>query len=216
MGCLLQGSPKFYNNVFLLADFSTLGTFIKFDLVVDKVQCPKSNVLFTICNLQKGLFCVSTFGMYINLTAIVLSLQIPEYIAVIFKVYPTSFNPVDVSISIIESSVSSECTSIYKIKSFINISSMASKLNNIRFEPALSHTEKSCIASFFRQFSKSLNVRFLSLGLSPFGVNKTGFNLIISQFNTRRKLSIIRCNKELYFYFTLKPWDLRLGIGQWP
>ena len=38
----------------------------------------------------------------------------------------------------------------------------------------------------------------------PFGANKAGFNLWISYFNIRGKLSIIRCNKQL-FLFSLKP-----------
>ena len=58
-------------------------------------------------------------------------------------------------------------------------------------EPVLSHTEKSCIASNYRQFSTNHknNISFVSPGLRPLGSNKICFLLIIFHFNVHRKLS---------------------------
>ena len=41
----------------------------------------------------------------------------------------------------------------------------------------------------------------LAQTFNPFGINKSGFNLIIFLFNIRGKLSIIRCNKYLFSNF---------------
>ena len=41
-------------------------------------------------------------------------------------------------------------------------------------ELVLSHTEKSCIASYYSHFQ-----RFVISGRNPLGAKKTGFNLII-------------------------------------
>ncbi len=70
----LFGFPKFYDNVFLFDYLTTLGAFIKYDWLVDKVKYPKANVLDTNCNLQKGQFTLEN-GMYINLLAIVICLN---------------------------------------------------------------------------------------------------------------------------------------------
>ena len=65
-------------------------------------------------------------------------------------------------------------------------------------ESVLSHTEKSCIASYYRQFSMiikikkfKINTNFVIPGLRPL----TKLNLIILYFDIRGKLSIIRCDK---------------------
>ncbi len=71
--CLLRQSPKFYNNIFLCVCLSILGTLMNFDRLDHQVEC--SNVSTTNFNLQNGYFCVSSLGMYINLSTIVLSLR---------------------------------------------------------------------------------------------------------------------------------------------
>ena len=77
-----------------------------------------------------------------------------------------------------------------------DFSSMASK-------PIYGHTDKSCIASFYRQFSMSIKIQIIKLINTQFcyptvlrtlGVNKTGCYLVIFQFNICGKVSIIRCN----------------------
>ena len=45
-------APKFYNNVFLFLGLITLGNFLNFDCLVQKVECP--NVSTTNHDLQKG------------------------------------------------------------------------------------------------------------------------------------------------------------------
>ena len=57
-------------------------------------------------------------------------------------------------------------------------------------ELVLSHTEKSCIASNYRQFSMNIKIKIIKAR-----ANKTGFNPIIFHFDIRGKLSIIRCDK---------------------
>ena len=69
---LLHWFLKSYNNVSLLVGSTTLGTLVNFDWLLHKIECP--NVSTTNANLQNGYFTVSSFGMYINLSAIVLSL----------------------------------------------------------------------------------------------------------------------------------------------
>ena len=46
---------------------------MNFDWLIYQIKCP--NVPTNNCNLQTGLLCVSTLGMYINLPNIVLSLR---------------------------------------------------------------------------------------------------------------------------------------------
>ena len=67
---------------------------------------------------------------------------------------------------------------------------MASKPINIRW---ISHTEKSCITSYYRQFFTKIKIKISLVGpsLQPLGFNKTGssFNvsfhyLLKSDFNT--------------------------------
>ena len=72
MGCLLHKYPKFYNTVFFFVGLTTLGNIEDLDLLVLKLE--HSNVSTTNFNIQKGWFCVSSLGVYINLSAIVLSL----------------------------------------------------------------------------------------------------------------------------------------------
>ena len=67
-------------------------------------------------------------------------------------------------------------------------------------KPVLSLTEKSCTASYYRQFSTNIiNYKintsfFLSESSAPWG-NKTGFIPITYRFKIRGKLSIVRCDK---------------------
>ena len=64
------------------------------------------------------------------------------------------------------------------------------------------HSEKSCITSYYRQLSTNNKIKIIKLipvllawAFFPLGTIKTGFNLIISHFNIREKLSIIRSDK---------------------
>ena len=71
MDCFLHQFPKFYNNVFLFVGL------LNFDWLVLLVECPNVSTT-TNFNPQKGRFCGSSLGCKYNLTAIVLSLQIPN------------------------------------------------------------------------------------------------------------------------------------------
>ena len=67
-------------------------------------------------------------------------------------------------------------------------------------EPVLSHTEKSCIASYYWQFSTNIKIKiiryqFINLVLWYLLSIKTGFNLIFFHLNIRGKLSIVRFDK---------------------
>ncbi len=67
-------------------------------------------------------------------------------------------------------------------------------------EPILSHTEKSCITSYYKQFSTNIKIKIIRLipvlsGRVSRRDNKAVFNLKILHFNIRGKLSIIRCDK---------------------
>ena len=60
---------------------------------------------------------------------------------------------------------------------------MASKLIDIRcigLEPIFSHTEKSCVASYYRQFSIKIKIKtsLSAQAFWPFGSNKTGLNFL--------------------------------------
>ena len=57
---------------------------------------------------------------------------------------------------------------------------LRNRLISAGLEPVPSHTEKACIASYYRQFSTK--------------DHKTGLNLIVFNFNISGKLSIIRCD----------------------
>ena len=60
---LQSTSPQsFLTDVFLFVGSTTLGTLINFDWLVHLAEC--SNVSNTYFNLQKGLFCLSSLGMY--------------------------------------------------------------------------------------------------------------------------------------------------------
>ena len=74
VGLFITLVPQIYNNVFLFVCLTTLGTFLEFDCFVHYVKC--SNVSTTNCNVKKGKFCLSSMGMYINLSAIFLSFYI--------------------------------------------------------------------------------------------------------------------------------------------
>ena len=65
-------------------------------------------------------------------------------------------------------------------------------------DPVLSHTEKLCIASYYRQFSMNIKVKMIKSILCFFSLDlrSLGLVLIFSSYNyASRKLSIIRCNK---------------------
>ena len=55
---------------------------------------------------------------------------------------------------------------------------LRNRLLYAKLEPVLSYFEKSCMASYYRQFSTNIKIQIIP----PIGVNKTGFNLIIVQF----------------------------------
>ena len=80
IGCLLHQSPKIYNNVFVFVDLTTLGTLVNFDWLFHLAECSKFQPLISI--YRRGSF-------FINLSAIVLSLQIPGCKDVLHKT--TSF-----------------------------------------------------------------------------------------------------------------------------
>ena len=58
--------------LFLFIFSTILGTFIEFWFDGSFVDCP--NVSTTNCNIHTGYYCVWSFGMYVNFTAIVLSI----------------------------------------------------------------------------------------------------------------------------------------------
>ena len=71
----------------------------------------------------------------------------------------------------------------------------------------LLHTEKSCIASYYRRFSTNIKIKLIKfkpvLLVFAFGADKTGFNLIIFHFykqeavyNTMRKVSILKWRRK--------------------
>ena len=70
IGLFIQ-SPKFYNNCFLFVGLSTLETFIKFWLVYLSVQAFQPLIGREGLKLRK-----SSFGIYINLSAVVFSLLV--------------------------------------------------------------------------------------------------------------------------------------------
>ena len=55
----------------------------------------------------------------------------------------------------------------------------------------------------------SINTSFVSPGLRPHLANKTGINLVINRFPIRRNLSIIRCDKWLFYYL----WILKIYLS---
>ena len=85
---------------------------------------------------------------------------------------------------------------------------LRNRLLSAGLEPVLSLTEKSCVASNYRQFSTNIKIKiiklkpsFVSPGLRPLAADKTGFNLKIFHFDIRGKLSIIRCDKYILLDF---------------
>ncbi len=72
-------------------------------------------------------------------------------------------------------------------------------------EPVLSHTDKSCNASYCRHFSTDIKIiinnTFVGMVLWPIEANKTGFNLIIFYFNIPDELSLIQCDKYIFLIF---------------
>ena len=63
------------------------------------------------------------------------------------------------------------------------------RLISAGFKPVLGHTEKSCITSYYRQFSTNIKIKIIRLitvllawAFDPFGTNKTGFNHIMFYF----------------------------------
>ena len=69
---------------------------------------------------------------------------------------------------------------------------LLNRLISAGLEPVLSHTEKACIASYYKQFSTNIKIEIIKLKpvllAWAFGANQTGFNLHI---NICGKLSII-------------------------
>ena len=55
----------------------------------------------------------------------------------------------------------------------------------------------------------NINTSFVSPGLRPHLANKTGINLVINRFPIRRNLSIIRCDKWLFYYL----WILKIYLS---
>ncbi len=81
---------------------------------------------------------------------------------------------------------------------------LRNRLLSAGLAPVLNQTEKSCIASNYRQFSTNIKRKiiklkpsFVSPDLRPLAADKTGFNLKIFHFDIRGKLSIIRCDKYI-------------------
>ena len=69
---------------------------------------------------------------------------------------------------------------------------------------------------YYRQFSSNnkmknhnINTSFVSPGFRPHLANKTGINLVINRFPIRRNLSIIRCDKWLFYYL----WILKIYLS---
>ena len=80
-----------------------------------------------------------------------------------------------------------------------------------------SYWKKTCIASYYRKFTTYIKVKETRLKpillvrvCHPLGINKTSFNLVISHFHIREKLSIIRCDKK-YLQKYRKPNVLKFG-----
>ena len=74
-------------------------------------------------------------------------------------------------------------------------------------EPVLSHTEKSCITSYYRQFSTNykknhkINNRFVEESLRYLGANYTGFILILQVF-------ILTSVESCLYYDAINNWNL--------
>ena len=64
-------------------------------------------------------------------------------------------------------------------------------------EPVLSHTEKSCIASYYRQFFTNIKIkitRLITVLLAqPLGAIKSGINFMIFILIFVENLSVIQC-----------------------
>ena len=73
---------------------------------------------------------------------------------------------------------------------------MLSRLISAGLKPVHNHTERLCLASYHRQSSKNLKIKIIKLVpvflARHLTVHKSGFNLIVFNFNIRGKLSIIR------------------------
>ena len=73
---------------------------------------------------------------------------------------------------------------------------MASKpIISAGLEPVLSHTEKSCIATYYRQFLTRLIPVLLAWSFGLPGLTKLVIILFFFHFDIRGKLSIIQCDK---------------------
>ena len=77
---------------------------------------------------------------------------------------------------------------IYKVASIIFPLGLRNRLISAELKPIISHTEKSCIASYYREFSTNIKIKIIKLML-------VCFNLKIFHFNIRGKMSIIRGDK---------------------
>ena len=59
---------------------------------------------------------------------------------------------------------------------------LRNRLKSAGLEPILSHTEKSCIVSYYKQFSTNIKIKLIQVfspGLRPLVNNKTGYEPII-------------------------------------
>ena len=80
----LHQPPKFYNTVFLFVANKLWGLQLNFNCPVHQFMC--TNISTTYLNLQMRYFSVSILGIYINLSDIVLSLQIHELIVICIQI----------------------------------------------------------------------------------------------------------------------------------
>ena len=86
----------------------------------------------------------------------------------------------------------------------LHIPSFFVKVGNIFFQygsktteikQVLSHSKKSCIALYYRQFSTSIKIKIIKFQtLWLLGDNNTG---VIFNFNIHRNLYVLQCNKYL-------------------
>ena len=84
---------------------------------------------------------------------------------------------------------------------------LRNRLMSAGLEPVFSHTEKSCIALYYRQFFTNIKMKIIKLipvccsGFCPLEPNKTCLSILFFYFDIRGKLSNIRCDKNYSFSF---------------
>ena len=67
---------------------------------------------------------------------------------------------------------------------------LQNRLISAGLEPVLSNTEKSCIASYYRQFFTNIKIKIMKLAWPL--ANNSGLNVIFLYSNNRGKLSILQ------------------------